>query len=268
MPAADRAPGGSEREASRRAPLGGARPIAWLFASLAIVAASFVKGVVAFGFPLVATPLLALALDVKTAVAVSIVPNIVMDSVQAVRGGGTWSTVRRLAVLLVFGIMGMFVGTRLLAVLPPRVATMSLGMFVLIFVTLSVTGVTLRVPLACERWLSPPIGFIAGILGGLTNVPGTALVIYFRALGMGKQEFVRSVALSFMTYKIIQLIAVAYYGLLGIDLVLISVGLTVVGLAAFALGLKVQDRLPEKTFNRTVTTFLAALGLWLVARSV
>jgi hypothetical protein len=224
--------------------------------------------VVAFGFPLVATPLLALALDVKTAVAVSIVPNIVMDSVQAVRGGGTWSTVRRIAVLLAFGIIGMFVGTRLLAVLPPRVATISLGVFVLIFVALSVTGVTLRVAPAGERWLSPPIGFIAGILGGLTNVPGTALVIYFRALGMGKQEFVRSVALSFMTYKIIQLIAVAYYGLLTVDLVLISVALTLVGLAAFALGLKVQDRLPEKTFNRAVTTFLAALGLWLVARSV
>ena len=223
---------------------------------------------IAFGFPIVATPLLALALDVKTAVAVSIIPNIVMDSVQTVCGGGTWSTVRRIAVLLVFGIIGMFVGTHLLAVLPPRVATLSLGVFVLLFVTVSLTGVTLRVEPAWERWLSPPIGFIAGILGGLTNVPGTALVIYFRALGMGKQEFVRSVAMSFMTYKIVQLIAVAYYGLLTVDLVLISVALTLVGLAAFYLGLKVQDRLPEKTFNRVVVTFLSALGVWLVVRSV
>ena len=62
----------------------------------------------------------------------------------------------------------------------------------------------------------------------------------------------RSVALRFMTYKIIQLIAVAYYGFLTVDLVLISVGFTLVGLAAFSLGLKVQDRLPEKTFNRAV----------------
>jgi uncharacterized protein len=216
----------------------------------------------------VATPLLALALDVKTAVAVSIVPNIVMDSVQAVRGGGTWSTVRRIAVLLVFGIIGMFVGTRLLAVLPPRVATLSLGAFLLAFVTLSVTGVTLRVSPARERWLSPPVGFVAGVLGGLTNVPGTPLVIYFRALGMGKQEFVRSVAMSFMTYKIIQLIAVTYYGLLTWSLLLVSVGLTLIGLGAFAVGLRVQDYLPEKIFNRVVTTFLAVLGLLLVARSV
>ena len=223
---------------------------------------------IAFGFPLVATPLLALALDVKTAVAVSIVPNIVMDSVQAVRRGGTWGTLRRIAVVLVFGIIGTFVGTRLLAVLPPQVATLSLGVFVLIFVTLSVTGVTLRVRPSWERWLSPPIGFVAGVLGGLTNVPGTALVIYFRALGMGKQEFVRSVALSFMTYKIVQLIAVGYYGFLTLHLLVISAALTLVGLAAFYLGLKVQDRLPEKTFNRAVVAFLSALGLWLVVRSV
>jgi len=58
--------------------------------ALAVLAAAFIKGAVAFGFPLVATPLLALAVGVKTAVAVSILPNIVMDSVQLVRRARRW----------------------------------------------------------------------------------------------------------------------------------------------------------------------------------
>ena len=80
------------------------------------------KGSIAFGFPVVATPLLALVLDVKTAVAISLVPNIVMDGVQVCRRGGVLAGVRRLLALLVFGLLGMVLGTRLLVVLPPHVA--------------------------------------------------------------------------------------------------------------------------------------------------
>jgi uncharacterized membrane protein YfcA len=216
----------------------------------------------------VATPLLSLAVGVKTAVAISIVPNIVMDFIQVVRRGGVLASVRRLGVLLLFGLVGTFVGTRLLTVLSPRVATMVLGAFVLLFVGLNVAGIRPHIPAWWERWLSPPIGFFAGVLGGLTNVPGTPLVIYFQALGVDKHEFVRSVALAFMTYKIVQLGAVTWYGLLTWPLLLASVALTALGLCSFAVGLRLQDWLPERIFNGGVMTFLALVGIWLIARSL
>lgn len=215
-----------------------------------------------------ATPLLSLAVGVKTAVAISIVPNIVMDFIQVVRRGGVLASVRRLSVLLLFGLVGTFVGTRLLVVLPPRAATMVLGAFVLLFVGLNVAGIRPHIRASWERWLSPPIGFFAGVLGGLTNVPGTPLVIYFHALGVDRHEFVRSVALAFMTYKVVQLGAVTWYGLLTWPLLLASVALTVLGLCSFAVGLRLQDWLPERIFNGGVMTFLALVGIWLIARSL
>jgi len=227
-----------------------------------------VKGSIAFGFPVVATPLLALVLDVKTAVAISLVPNIVMDGVQVCRRGGVLAGVRRLLALLVFGLLGMVLGTRLLVVLPPHVALAVLGVFLLAFVGLSAAGLAPRVPPRWERWLSAPVGFLAGILGGVTNVPGTPLVLYFHALGMDKHEFVRAVSLSFLVYKLVQLGATAWYGLLTGPLLLGGVALTVIGLGAFALGLKVQDYLAERTFNRLVLACLAVLGLWLLARAL
>jgi uncharacterized membrane protein YfcA len=232
------------------------------------VFASFVKGAIAFGFPLVATSLLALLVDVKTAVAVSILPNIVMDAVQIGRRGELLATARRMAVLLAFGFVGTVIGTRSLAVMPAKVALAILGGVVLGFVALSTSRLTLRVPAGWERWLSPPVGVAAGFLGGVTNVPGTLLVVYFSALGMDKHEFVRSVAFCFMTYKLIQLGAVSYYGLLTWPLLGASAALTVVGLGAFWLGLRVQDALAERTFNRAVLVFLALLGVSLLVRSV
>ena len=231
--------------------------------------ASFIKGVIAFGFPIVATPLLAMVVEVKTAIALSIVPNIVMDALQVRRrSGDLWPTARRVAVLLAFGFVGTVVGTRSLVVMPPGLALAILAVVVLGFVGLNVSGATFRVPARAEPWLSPPVGFAAGFLGGVTNVPGTLLVLYFHALGMSKHDFVRSVALCFMSYKVVQLVTVASYGLLTWPLLGGSVALTVVGLGAFWLGLRVQDALPERIFNRAILIFLTLLGVSLLARSL
>ena len=45
-----------------------------------------------------------------------------------------------------------------------------------------------------------------------------------------------------------------------------SVGQAPQGLGAFWLGLRVQDALPERIFNRAVLIFLAVLGVSLMAR--
>ncbi len=135
--------------------------IAALMAAVVLVAA-FVKGAIGFGFPALGTPLLSLVVDVKTAVVVLILPNIVMDGIQFARRGTPLATVRRFAVLLVAGALGMVLGTRALVMLSSRTATLILGVFVLCFVALNVTGLAPRVPPHWERWLGAPAGFIAG----------------------------------------------------------------------------------------------------------
>ena len=189
-----------------------------------------------------------------------------MDGVQMARPG-TLATARRLAPLIVAGAVGIVLGTQLLVMLPGWVATLVLGLFTLAFVALNATSFSPRLPAASERWLGPVVGFVSGLVGGLTNTPGTALVIFFYALGMSKDEFVRSIALSFVVLKLTQLAAVTHYGLMSWGLFTISVGLTAVALLAFYAGLKVQDRLDQRRFNRAVLIFLGATGLWLVIRS-
>src|SRR6266550_454302 len=91
-----------------------------LWALLAVFVAGTVKGTAGLGFPTLATPLLSLAVDVKTAVVVLILPNIVMDGIQFARRGASTATIRRLVPLLVAGAVGTVLGTRLLIVLPTR----------------------------------------------------------------------------------------------------------------------------------------------------
>ena len=231
-----------------------------------VLAAGIIKGAIGFGFPSLATPLLSLVVDVKTAVVVLILPNIVMDGIQFARRGAPLATLRRLGTLLLSGGVGIVLGTRVLTLLSPRTATLILGVFVLIFVALSVTGLAPKIPPHWEPWLSPPAGFAAGVIGGVTNSPATALVLYFHGIGLAKHDFISSIAFTFFFYKLVQLGAVTWYGLLPWSLLGVSVALTAVALAGFAVGLRVQDRLDQRSFNRVVLVFLAVLGAWLLVR--
>jgi hypothetical protein len=235
---------------------------------LAVMLAAFVKGAIGFGFPTLGTPLLSLVTDVKSAVVLLILPNIAMDGIQFLRRGAARAVVKRFWTLLAAGAAGTLVGTRLLVGFTPRVATLVLGAVILLFVVLTAAGVAPRIGADRERWLSPVVGLGVGVIGGVTNVPGTPLVIYLHALGLTKHEFVATVAFTFVVYKIVQLAAVTYFGLLGWGLVGWSVVLTALALGGFAVGLRVQDRLDPRAFNRAVLGFLAGLGLWLLGRSI
>lgn len=238
-----------------------------LAGAVAALIAGFVKGTIGFGFPTVATPVLALFIDVKTAVAVLVPPNLVLDGIQARRGGGLLRTFRRFAILLAFGGVGTVLGTHLLVILPARVAMAVLGAFVIAFVAVSATPRRPTVRASWERWLSPPVGLLAGVIGGLTNVPSTPLVVYFYALGLPKAEFVRAVAVTFFMYKLMQLAALAWYGAFTLALIPPALGIAAVAVGSFTLGLRVQDRLDQQHFNRAVLIVLALLGAWLTIRA-
>ena len=239
-----------------------------LLAAAVVLIAALVKGAIGFGFPTLATPLLALFLDVKTAVALLILPNIVMDGLQLARRGAPGTVARRFASLLAFGAVGTILGTRVLVTLPSRSVTLALALILLLFVALGVTRLSPRVPARWEPWLSPVVGLVVGTVGGVTNVPGTPLAMYFYALGLSKHEFVQSVAFTFIVYKTVQLGAVAYYGLLTWALLGAAVALTAAALVGFAAGLRVQDRLAPAAFDRAVLAFLGGLGVWLLVRTL
>jgi uncharacterized protein len=267
VPAADPAPRGPPRQASGRSPARVA--LALVLASIAaVLLAAFVKGAIGFGFPTLGTPLLALAVDVKSAVALLVIPNLVMDGLQLRRSGPIGDAPRRLAPLLVFTMIGTVIGTKLLVALSPRAVTLLLGGFVLGYVVLDLARFSPRVPAHWELRLAAPVGLVAGIMGGITNAPGTAIALYFVALGMDKKEFVRSIAFTFLVVKTVQLVTLVWYGLLGWNLVLASLGLAAVASAGFGLGLRLQDRLDQTSFNRAVLVFLAVLGVWLVAKAL
>jgi uncharacterized membrane protein YfcA len=234
----------------------------------ALLLAAFIKGATGLGFPLIATPSIALLLDIRTAVTVLILPNLFMDSAQVLRDGLPYQVFHRFANLLLPTIVGVFLGTMALVNTPLWVLNFCLGVMVLAFVFSNLLRFEFKISERRERILSPVFGFVSGFLNGLTNAAGPTLAIYLYSLKLDKRTFVKSIATIFVTTKLSQLVAISTWNLFNRDTISLSVQVLLFTLAGFYVGIKAQDRVNQKTFNRGLVVLLAAIGVTLLIRSL
>jgi len=230
--------------------------------------ASFVKGTTGMGFPLIATPMVALLVDIKTAYALLVLPNILMDTLQILRGRLPWALWRRLFWLLGTTVVGVFLGTRILISVPERFIYLGLALLILAFLGSTYLRIRLRALARWEGWLGPVVGFAGGIVGGVTNVPGPLTALYLLALDFEKRDFVKAMASIILIAKLSQLAAMSRWGLYTGEILRWSTGLAGVALLAFWVGLQVQDRVPQATFTRVLHVLLLGMGVFLAYRGL
>ena len=236
--------------------------------AVALLLAAFVKGTTGFGFPLIATPTVALLLDIRTAVTILIIPNIVMDIAQVFRGGFPYSVCRRFGWLLALTIFGVFAGTKILVTLPLWFLNFCLGAMVLIFVISNLLRLEFTISPGWERLMSPVAGILSGLLNGMTNAAGPALAIYLFGLKLQKLEFIKSIATIFIVTKVSQLVAVSTWNLFTRSNLLLSIQVTMLALLGFYAGLKTQDRVNQETFNRGILVLLIFLSVMLILHAL
>jgi uncharacterized membrane protein YfcA len=240
----------------------------YVFIGIALLVAAFVKGATGLGFPLIATPTIALLLDIRTAVTVLILPNLFMDSAQVIRGGVPYEVLRRFSSLIAPTIVGVFLGTMILVRTPLWLLNFCLGLMVLIFVILNLLKLDFTVSPNLEKILSPFFGFLSGFLNGMTNAAGPTLAIYLYSLKLEKRDFVKVIATIFVITKVSQLVAISTWNLFNRETIILSVQVLLFTLIGFYAGIKAQDRINQRNFNRGLLMLLFVVGVILLTRSL
>jgi uncharacterized membrane protein YfcA len=233
-----------------------------------LLLAAFVKGTTGMGFPMIATPVVALLLDIKTAIVILIIPNLIMDATQIFRGSFSGAIFRRFKWLLLWTVVGVFLGTKVLVMLPGWILNLTLGITVLAFVVWSLFRVEFELAPRLERALSPVIGLVGGFLNGMTNAAGPVPAIYLYSLRLPKLEFIKSIATIFIITKLGQLVAISTWNLFAPATLRLSLEVTLFVLVGFYLGLKTQDRVNQETFNRGLLIVLFVIGVVLIVRAL
>jgi uncharacterized membrane protein YfcA len=233
-----------------------------------LLAAAFLKGATGMGFPLIATPILTLLLDIRSAVVVLIIPSMLMDITQIFRREFPSAVLKRFSGFVVLGAVGAYIGTAFLLTLPLWILNLCLGLVILVFVAMNILQPDLKIPPNAEKLLSPAIGFGAGFVNGMTNVSGPVVGMYFYGLKLPKQEFVKTVAITFFIFKWGQIAALSSWNQFSWRLFQVSVILIVLLCAGFYAGLKTQDRVNQRIFNHGLLFILLIIGVTLVFRAL
>jgi uncharacterized membrane protein YfcA len=234
----------------------------------AIFFAGFVKGATGMGFPLIATPMLTLLLDIRLTIVVLLLPSVVMDLSQIFRRGFPTAIFQRFSSMFLFALAGVFLGTWELTQLPLWVLNLILGLVVILFAGFGLFAFSLTTTPRAEAFMSPVMGFAGGLCLGLTNTMGPVMAVYLHGLRLDKSDFVKAISTAFIMAKFWQIVAISTWGLFTVAALKLSLFVTTFVLVSFYLGLRAQDRIRQQTFNRAILVLLIGTGLTLVYRAL
>lgn len=229
------------------------------------VVAGIVKGVTGMGLPTVAMGLLGAFLSPLTAAGLLLVPSFVTNLWQLLAGPRLGALVTRLWSMMAMIILGTIAGSALLTGSDTRTATMALGAALVAYAAYMLAARPFSMPRALQRYASPVVGLITGLVTGATGVFVIPAVPYLQALGLDKDELVQALGLSFTVSTLALAIGLGWNGAVAGDNWLVSVVAVLPAMAGMMLGQAIRSWTSPAVFRRVFLVFLLVLGLGMIA---
>ena len=234
----------------------------------AFTVAGFVKGVAGFGLPTVTLGLLALTRPLPEAMALMLVPTMATNIWQSLVGPALRAVLRRLWPFLAAAVLGTLAGAGILARSDAVVLSGLLGLLLIASAALALAGLPLPQPgPGRERWLSPLVGGVSGLLTGMTGSFLMPAAPFLAALKLPPQHFVQGFGLGALLATLSLALGMAGQGLLPPDLGLASLIGVAPAFLGMGLGTRVRRAMPEARFRTVIQAALGLVGLWLAFRA-
>ena len=230
--------------------------------------AGAVKGVIGLGLPVVSLGLLTVALDLRAAMALLIVPSFVTNLWQAVVGGNAKAILRRLWPFLVTATVTVWIGVAVLTRVNASLLAALLGTQLVIYSLVSLRGMRLTIPIRHERWTGSLVGSANGVLTGMTGssvVPG---VMFLQAIDLPRDVLIQAMGILFTASTVALAAALQQASLLTVDHAVVSSGAVLPAIAGMIAGQWIRKGLSEQRFRTVFFVALLALGVYIVANAI
>lgn len=242
------------------------QPIIALIAG-AFLAAGTIKGILGMGLPTVAMALLTLAMAPAQAAAVVVVPSLVTNVWQLGAGPSVRAVLKRFGWMMIAICLGTFLGIALFAG-ASEAAKGVLGAVLALYGISGLMSLRFHVPVRSERWLSPVVGFITGVLTGATGIFVIPAVPYYASLVMDKEMLVQTMGLAFTVSTLALAAGLTYTGHFHLSAGTASLLAVIPAIGGMYLGQRIRVRLRPDVFRRWFFGALIPLGVYMVARAV
>ena len=240
----------------------------WLFIGGVFLLAGMVKGVIGMGLPTVAMGLLSLVLAPAEAAAILVIPSLATNVWQLFAGPAFGSLIVRLASMMAGVVAGTLMTSGILLSTTAGAATLALGVALVAYAMLGLSGRKFGFHRRHEAWLSPVIGLTTGMVTGATGVFVLPAVPYLQAIGLEKDELVQALGLSFTVSTLALAAGLLHGDTVPVASAWMSATSLVPALCGMALGQAVRQRIAPGTFRTVFFAGLLVLGTYLALRQI
>ena len=239
-----------------------------LLAGFIVFIAALVHGCIGVGFPMIATPLIALISDVQTAIVLTLIPTILINIVSIRSEGAVFTAIRKHLPLALLAMLGSALGTWLLITINSPWFSIVLAIAIFAYLVIDKVNIQSIWILKYPRISRLVFGTSAGVVGGLTNVMAPVLIMYTIEAKFSRQDTIQALNVSFMLGKLIQIVVFLYYGLFSIQVISASSVFVLVSAAALYLGIHIRKRIDAALFIRLLRLFLLFLAVALILQFI
>ncbi len=236
---------------------------------LAIAFGGIVHGTLGIGFPLVATPIIALVTDVRTAIIILLIPTMAVNITSIVSGGKFMDVMKRFWFILIFIGIGSYIGTSMLVLIDPNPFRLLLALVIIFYIyTRSTSLVKWEFVRKYPNATGAGIGTTAGFLAGTVNITMPPLIIYFTELRLTPLQIIQILNVCFFMGKITQAGTFAARGALDMQTILISLPLTIAAVIILKYGITIRKRIETEKYRRWLMMTLKIIALMLVIQFI
>ena len=235
--------------------------------AIAFLLAGFVKGVLGFGFPIIALVVLTLTIGLLDALAIIIVPTLATNAWQALSGIHLRAVVKRMWLYFLVAALGVLATSQYLTSVNVNWLTGLLGAVLVFFALSRLLDIHITVPRNKEPVLSVILGAFNGVLTGLTGSFMVPSVLYMQALGFSKDMLVQAMGLFFAISTLMLTFSLGSNDLISAEEARMSALALIPSFIGVYFGRWTRDIIDEDSFQKIFLIAVLALGTYLVWRS-
>jgi uncharacterized protein len=237
-------------------------------ATLGLLVAGIIKGATGLGYASCALPFLAMAMGLKQAIALVMLPALASNFLIICITPHRIETLRRFWPLYFAAVPGIFAGIYLLVWFGQKIPTMSLGILIIAYAAYSIVRPSLSVPKNLEAPLQVPVGLVNGFLTGLTGSQVLPFLPYILGLNLDPDRTTQAINLAITIWSGVMLIALYQSGVASTGSLFASVVALGPALLGIYLGSIFRSRIPAQHYRLIVQVVLGFLGISIVAKQL
>ena len=229
-----------------------------------MVFSGWVHGALGLGFPMIATPLIAIFIDVKIAILLTLMPTATVNVASILSATNLNAAISKHQPLVWGSLAGAVIGSFLLSRTETEPYRLVLAGLILLFLVTSYFNLKLKLTPGIGVMLV--FGFLAGISAGTTNVMVAILIIYFLSANIERAEMVPAMNMCFLVGKLSQIAVFLATGMISVIWLVYTIPLAIVSYLALKAGQKHGAEIDVERYKKYLQIVLLVLAGVLLAQ--